>query len=333
MYEGNIVFVYDASPEGRQSARWLAKWPIAVLSRHGYFVDSMSFFDILEPSKAQKRALQQADIIFYERHVDDPWSEFFEWATTHKRFYLMLDDAYWDADPTENTHRFWSANNRLEKLHDVASRARGVIVPSRALARHFDNGIFKPNRPDFNDPCWTISPLFDDRVVFWGGTSGHVAGMREHPCLEAIRKLVLEDRVSFVSVPGSPELKSIIEQNVPSCSMADFLPYAEWLKVLSGATVSICPIGSEYDEHRSWIKALESAAAGTVWVASDRGVYTDCLGGMEIEDTVESWYEALKWLIFDKEARMELREDSLNWAWKQGLDDHLDEWEAIFNDI
>jgi len=333
MYQGNIVFVYDASPVGKQSARWLARWPIASLSRNGYFVDSMSFYDVLKPNPKQKRALSQADIIFYERHVDDPWFEFFDWATTHTRFYLTLDDAYWDADPSEKTHHFWFANNRLEKLHDLASRAKGVVVPSRVLARHFDNGIFKPNRPDFQDPCWSVSPLFDDRAIFWGGTSGHIAGIKEHPSLEAVGQLVEENKAHFIAVPGSPQLRAIIENRVRSCSVADFLPYDEWLKILSGTTVSICPLGGTYDEHRSWIKALESAAVGTVWLGSDKDVYADCLGGFEVGDTVESWYRALSWLLEDSEARMELREDGLSWAWKQGIDDHLDEWEAIFNDV
>ena len=329
MYQGNIVFVYDTSPEGKWSAMWLAEWPIASLIRNGYFVESLSIFEVLEPDVKQQRALAQADIILYERHVDDEWLNFFDWATVNKRFYLMLDDAYWQSDPSEKTHFFWFNNDRLKKLEAVAASAEGVIVPSRKLARHFPNGIFKPNRPDFLHPAWSVSPLFDDNVIFWGGTSGHIAGMREHPCLDAVGQLVSEGKAQFVAAPGSPELTSVIESKIPQYTSTNFLPYAEWLKVLSGTTISICPIGSGYDEYRSWIKALESSAVGTVWVGSEGGVYEDALGGVEVAN--DAWYECLKWLLEDTEARGLLREDGLRWAWKQGQDDHLDEWEAIFN--
>lgn len=334
MYQGNIVFVYDGSLSGQWSAMWLATWPTAVLSRNGYFVESMSLFDVVQPSRTQTKVLEQADIIFYERHIDDPWLSFLDWATNNKRLYLMLDDAYWLAHPSEPTHHFWFKNNRLEKLEIVAKQARGVVAPSRKLAAHFDNGIFKPNRPDFLDPCWSPSLLLEDKAILWGGTSGHIAGMENHPCLEAIKRLVTEDEARFVLISGSNiQLTSIIGKKVGNVTYSEYLPYPEWLKVLSGASISICPIGAGYDEHRSWIKALESSAVGTVWVGSDCGVYEDAEGGVEVGNTVEAWYEGLKWLLNDDEAREKLRNDGIQWAWKQGLNDHLDEWEAIFNDF
>jgi glycosyltransferase involved in cell wall biosynthesis len=310
---------------------WLAEWPIASLIRNGYFVESLSLFDVLEPNLRQQRILAQADIIFYERHVDDDWLNFFDWATTNKRFYLMLDDAYWEADPIEKTHHYWFQNDRLKKLNAVVASADGVVVPSRKLARHFPNGIFKPNRPDFLDPSWSVSPLFDENVIFWGGTSGHISGMREHPCLDAVGRLVKEGKARFIAAPGSPELKEVIESKVGSYTSTGFLRYSEWLKILSGATISICPIGDGYDEYRSWIKALESSAVGTVWVGSEGGVYEDAIGGIEVNNSKKSWYECLKWLLKKDEARSKLREDGLEWAWQQGLDDHLDEWESIFD--
>jgi len=333
MYQGNIVFVYDTSPEGKRSAMWLAEWPVASLIRNGYLVGSLSLFDVLNPDLKQQKMLAQADIIFYERHVDDEWMNFFDWATTNKRFYMMLDDAYWQADPTEKTHHYWFQKDRLKKLGAVVASAEGIVVPSRKLARHFPNGIFKPNRPDFLHPAWSVSPLLDDNSIFWGGTSGHITGMREHPCLDAIGQLVEEGEVQFVAAPGSPELKSIVESKVGSYTNTDFLSYPEWLKILSGATISICPIGDGYDEYRSWIKVLESSAVGTVWVGSEGGVYEDAEGGVEVANDKESWYECLKWLLNDGKARGNLRNDGLIWAWKQGQDDHLDEWEMIFNEV
>ena len=91
------------------------------------------------------------------------------------------------------------------------------------------------------------------------------------------------------------------------------------------------PVGSEYDEARSWIKALETSLAGSVWVASDRGVYDNMEGGILVEDTVEAWEDALMSLLSDPEGRDALMEKGRIWAWKQGLQDHLDEWEAIFD--
>ena len=331
MYNGNIVFVYNTSPVGRHSAMWLVEWPIASLTRKGYFVESVSLNDVLSPTRRQRKILSDADIIFYERHVDDPWMEFFDWAIREKRFYILLDDAHWCVHPSEPSYAFWSTNDRLQKLMDVAEASSGVVAPSKKLAGHFSNGIFKPNRPDLLDPCWSIAPLHDEKVILWGGTSGHIGGMQGHPCLEAIDQLTAENECRFIAIYGSPAMKSLLEKSVRNVTYTSFLPYSEWLRVLSGATVSICPIGDEYDEHRSWIKALESSFSGTPWVASDNGVYEDCEGGVEVTNTVEAWYESLKWLLNEDKVRNEMRNDGLAWSWRQGLDDHLHEWEAIFN--
>lgn len=331
MYDGNIVFVKDSTSMGSPSARWLCEWPAQVLAQAGYFVDQVSLIDVLHPSRRQIKVIADADTIIYERHVDDAWMPFLQMCAKEKQLFITLDDAYWEADPSTNTYAFWSQNDRLDKLFLACSWAKGVIVPSRKLAQCFLNGIFRPNRPNFQDPCWIISPLFSDMTIMWGGSMAHIAGMREHPCLEAIKTLCKGGKAKFIGLSGSPELTAILEQ-VPNGSIYSWYPYEEWLRVLSGTTIAVCPIGQGYDEYRSWIKALEASAAGTAWVGS-RGVYSEVgNGGILVNDTYDEWYEALSSLLEDKDRRDTLMEKGRIWAWKQGLHDHLDEWEAILND-
>lgn len=330
MYEGSILFVKDGSPEGSMSAMWLCNWPAQVLSREGYFVDTMNYQDVPAMSRTQKRAAERADIIIYERHVDDPWLPFLEWAGREKRLFITLDDAYWEAHPTTTTYSFWSQNNRLEKLELVCSWAEKVIVPSRKLAEHFPNGHFKPNRPDLSDPSWVVSPLFSDRAIVWGGTMGHISGIRDHPFIEAVTRICKRGDARFVGLAGSPDLKTILEE-IPNGQVLGMQPFSEWLRVLSGATVVACPIGEKYDTSRSWIKALETSITGSVWVASDRGVYDGACGGILVDDTVNTWEAALMTMLENQELRHELSEAGKIWAWRQGLHDHLDEWEEIFN--
>jgi len=331
LYEGKILFIKDGSPEGGMSARWLCEWPTNVLRHNGYFVDTMNYQDVPEMSKSQKRATAEADIIVYERHVDDPWLPFLEWAANKKRLVITLDDAYWDADPSTTTYRFWSHNDRLEKLEVVASWAEKVVVPSRKLEAHFPNGWFKPNRPDLSDPAWIIMPLFSDNSVCWGGTMGHIQGLKDHPFLQAMTNICGRGDANFVGFSGSNEITSVLEE-VPDAKVIPMQPFNEWLSALSGSTIVACPVGSEYDEARSWIKALETSLAGSVWVASDRGVYDNMEGGILVEDTAEAWENALMSLLSGPEGRDALMEKGRIWAWKQGLQDHLDEWEAIFSE-
>lgn len=330
MYEGNILFVKDGSQVGKMSSTWLCGWPAAVLSRAGYYVDVMSYQEVPTMSRGQKRAATRADIIIYERHIDDPWLPFLEWCAKEKRFFLTLDDAYWCVDPSTPTYGFWSKNERLKKLDEVASWAEKVIVPSRKLAAHFPNGHYKPNRPDLADPDWIISPLFSDNSIVWGGTLGHIGGLREHPALKAVGKICEGGKCQFVGLSGGPELTVVLE-SVPNSQVIKMQPYPEWLRVLSGSTVTICPLGDEYDEHRSWIKALEASLAGSVWVGSDRGVYDGMTGGFLVEDTGEAWEGAVGALLTNRDMLDEMMEEGKAWAWKQGLADHLDEWEEIFS--
>lgn len=329
MYEGQILFVKDGSFEGSLSAQWLCDWPAGALADSGYFVDVITLFDAVDPGRWHKRLIERADIIIFERHVDDAWMPFLEWCLKHKRLFLTMDDAYWCAPTTTRTAAFWS-EKRLSRMEEVASQAEGVIVPSKRLAAHFANGIYHPNRPNFKDGCWSVSllPFGSDGVVIWGGTEGHIDGMREHPCLEAISQLDIQ----FAAVCGSSSLSSAIEDSVPSAMIfPSMFPYYEWLKVVSGATVAICPIGSEYDEHRSWIKALEAIAVGVPWIASDVGVYDGVEGGLLVENTTEGWYAGLRLLLENHEYRQGLVEEGIRWAWRQGLHDHVDELEVIFH--
>lgn len=330
MYDGSILFVKDGSPGGGLSSTWLCNWPASVLSREGYFVNTMDYQDVPSMSRAQKRAAEQADIIVYERHVDDPWLPFLEWAGKEKRLFITLDDAYWEAHPSTTTYSFWSQNSRLRKLEMVCSWAEKVIVPSKRLANLYPNGHFKPNRPDLSDPAWVVSPLFSDDAIVWGGTMGHIAGMRDHPFLEAAKRICGRGDARFVGLAGSPDLVKLLEE-IPNGQVLSMQPFNDWLRVLSGATVVACPLGEKYDTSRSWIKALETSLMGSVWVASARGVYDDMAGGVLIDDTVNMWESALMALLKDGKLRHELSGMGRIWAWQQGLHDHLDEWEEIFD--
>ena len=317
----NVVFVHDTTDAGALSATWLCRWPASVLSSK-YVVDTMSLTDVLNPTMRQAAVLEAADVVIYERHIDDPWLPFLERMALTKRLFLTLDDAYWDAHPTTPTYRFWSKNGRLEKLMEVADWAEGIICPNRKLANHFPNGIFRPNRPDFNDPVWSVPPLFSDNVILWGGSGGHLAGIIDHPFLSAARRLN-EEGIDVVCVSGSAELRSLLTESIPGAQVTpSMVGHNEWLKLVSGATLLANPLGPGYDSYKSWIKALEAACMGTRWVGSDVGVYDGAEGGVLIEDTEDAWYEAMKSQLtseWDREA-------TIAWAWKQGLHDHMDEW-------
>lgn len=330
MYEGSILFVKDGSPEGSISALWLCGWPATVLSRAGYLVDVINYQDVPSMSRAQKRMAERADIIIYERHVDDPWLPFLEWASKEKRLFITLDDAYWESHPSTITYSFWSQHDRLKKLEMVCSWAEKVVVPSKKLAEQVPNGYFKPNRPDLSDPTWVISPLFSDRAIVWGGTMGHISGMTDHPFLEAIKRICGRGDARFVGLAGSSDLVTLLEE-IPGAQVLSMQPFNDWLKVLSGATVVACPLGEEYDTSRSWVKALETSLTGSVWVASNRGVYDDMIGGVLVDDSADLWETALMEALENQSLRHKLSEEGKIWAWRQGLHDHLNEWEVIFN--
>lgn len=334
MYEGNILFCYDTRAVANWSARWLAEWPLRVLERHGYVVDSMSLFDVLHPTIRQRRAIEGADTIFYERHVDGPWMPWFETICKDKQFFLLVDDAYWLAHPSTPTYQFWSRAGRIDLLIEVAEMSTAVVAPCKKLAEYFPNGHYKPNRPDYSDPAWVIGRLFSDNIVFWGGTMGHIEGMTDHPFFGAGRRLMQESRAEIVMYAGSPDLMELCKEELPSAIVrGDTNSYGEWLQLLSGSQIVACPLGSGYDEYRSWIKALEATAAGTVWVGDDFGVYDGVKGGVIIPQehrTEYDWYWTLRYLLEHRDKRTEIAEEGKRWAWCQGLDDHLDEWEALF---
>src|SRR5690606_40455199 len=97
------------------------------------FVDTMGNQDVLNPSKAQRHALDRADVIIYERHVDEAWMPFFAWAAAHKRLMLTLDDAYHLAGRSTAAGRYWFRGDGLEQLKSVAGMVEKVIVANEEL--------------------------------------------------------------------------------------------------------------------------------------------------------------------------------------------------------
>lgn len=323
----NILFVFDGTEAGKWSAQWMCLWPARAMEKAKWVVDTMSYADVLNPTPRQTATIRAADIVIFERHTDDPWMPFIEEIAATKRFFLTLDDAYWLAHESTPTYRFWSKGNRLANLERAAELAEGVIVPNRKLAEHFSNGIYRPNRPFLDDPDWSVRPLFSDNAILWGGTLGHISSLPDHPFLWAVNKLVDDGDAKFIAVCGSPDLKNVIEESVPGAQAIHSVPHSEWMRLVSGATVVANPLGPGYDEHRSWIKALEAALVGVRWVGSDVGVYDDARGGIIVEDTKGAWYDALHGML---NTEFEDREEIISWAWRQGAYENLEEWEAIF---
>lgn len=315
------------------SSEWLCSVPAAALDR----VDGI---------EARVRAaaaihidhsiIDWADVVVVERSTFAVTELAVEtWRARGKRVLLRFDDAYGVMPKASHTYGVWHTIRirgltGYERFLATLPLFDGYSTPSKLLTEDLlafhPNGVYIPNRPDllhFPQP----KPLrLPKRLnVVWGGSMPHrqswVGSEAADGVNDALRAWPDDFRLLLLcNPPWFPELFKVPYISFPWVPIQE---YRQRLKAM--AHIGLAPLHGEYDMRRSWIKPLVYALLGIPWIASDAPPYQGCQGGFLVGDDRAAWQHALEKIV-DPLVYGLLRKAGLQWAWGEGIADHIEEW-------
>lgn len=150
-------------------------------------------------------------------------------------------------------------------------------------------------------------------IGYFGGSS-HYNDVHESGVIEAIEKIMHEHKnVRFTTVG------MVVDKYVPKARYTynKGAQGEKWLTEVFPTLdfdISIAPIdNSRFSQCKSNIKWQESTRMGAAFVASNVGPYQDLYNGVQamlVDNTMESWYKALKKLVTKPKLRQALVEQS-----------------------
>jgi len=334
----NVLFLKaDAEKEtglSATSSAWLCEVPARALSAAGVEARVRSAFQV----HREHPIVRWADVIIIERLGFAVRRDMIEsWRDQGKRVFLRFDDAYvhmphWSPSWQVTWCQYLQGQPALTAFKNQIRLFDGYSTPSRLLTNDYSNfgkGTFIPNRPDlltFPQPKLPTDMPSNVLNVVWGGSIPHRQSWTDSGAAEAINRYFsvctkgfrlhllgargwypdVFDRVRYVTYPWAP---------IPL--------YRERLRQI--ADVGLAPLAGPYDARRSWIKVLVYSLLGIPWIASDMPPYEGCKGGLLVENTFDGWFAALA-AIRDPDLRRRLRQEGMDWAWGQGIRDHVQEW-------
>jgi len=228
----------------------------------------------------------------------------------------------------------------LTQFRKTLRAVDGFSTPSEVLTGDFAH--LNPrhyvirNYPDLSRPEWHTKKRGhgDQIIIGWGGGSTHYESFRNSGVIPALRQIIRQypsvrflictSDQSVVKALGLPPEKLVLEK---------FRPFREWPPILDNFDIGIAPLAGKYDDRRSWIKALEYGVKGIPWVASDAPPYQQCTGGIRVKNKPKHWYKWLAKLVEGTNLRSILAKEGQDWARDQGIDDHIEERLAVYEEI
>ena len=294
--------------------------------------------------------LGMADILVYQRNVIAPevWASMDYWRALGKVVLVDIDDHYPNLPPSNPAHKFWIRNSYsmeptpIELFKTGLEHANGLIAPSKIILKDWEKvvpGYYWPNYPSIEDYenltlkpmggndlmfrydkveggdptlAWGVRPYSEGQVVIgWGGSISHVDSFLYSGVLEALKRLMQENKNVVFKFCGSEGRLDHWLSELPEKQMIKQGSVApqDWPKVISTFDIGIAPLdmrvveaktGNEhgeysYDERRSWLKAVEYLCAGVPFVATNSATYETMEPyGKLVENGEENWYQALK---------------------------------------
>lgn len=291
--------------------------------------------------------LKEYDIIFSSYHPDP--SAFTLMQVLHDRegvqFVMDVDDDMFAINPD---NPFWlkMTHEKVYQMQRMIAHNAWITTPSQYLAQRFrdrrkghpdDSVTVIPNfiSDDYKHPDFDNSP---DVVIGYMGGSSHYYDLHDSGVLEAIQKIMHEDKNVRLKLLGmfsdvyTPKQRTSFDPGVRGTKfLTDLFPTMQF-------DIALAPLlDNEFNKGKSNIKWQESTRAGGAFVCSNVGPYRDLphTNAVKVaENTVDAWYAALKPLVTDAAKRKELVDNSrqdvmLNWKLENNWQHYKDLFERV----
>lgn len=362
-----ILAVHSAilpdAPKQSQVDHWRIYRPMQELAKHtGWEIEHSPTFipkfdKYKDKSEFTEEEFQQAymnlaeyDIIFSSYHADA--SAFTLLQVLARRagvqYVMDVDDDVFGINPD---NPFWlkMTDDKVYHMQRMIAHNPWIITPSEHLAERF-----RDRRPGLPKDSVTVIPNYiadvyqappfdngDELVIGYMGGASHYADLHDSGCLEAIQKLMHENKHIRFKIVGM-----IVDTYLPRgrVTREDGMRGTDFFdKVFPtlAMDISIAPLlPNIFNNGKSNIKWQEMTRAGAVTVASDFGPYKGLKDGVNAllvkQNTPEGWYKALKMLIERPALRKLLLENAqkdvkLNWRLEN--EGNWQKYQALFQRI
>ena len=325
----NIVMFYADRAREWNSSQWRMRIPAEALIAAGHSV-TMIFWEEDNPNIF--KICSDADVLIFERLLTPLNVERMKlWKRHGKKIVVDFDDAYDLMTPDNPVYVSWHETTRFAPeplgvaLKKYLYLADLVQVPCKMLAEYYRPYCSKiavvPNYPSFRMRWAERYPVQVPGLIGWGGGMTHTTSFAESGVVPA-----LEGR-NVIIWGGNPQISKLL----PGARWVPQVPYTEWPYEIGRISIGIAPLAGEYDKYRSWIKCVEFALKSIPWVATAAPPYEECRGGILVQNETDLWGKALD-LLEDEAIYNQLSEEGWEWAWKLGIDDHIGERIALYEE-
>jgi hypothetical protein len=369
MDDARIVYVYaDNANDKFYCSNWLCGFPYHALDRAGYNVDMIPIDQFVHRDHdadlyiVERLLWNGADSVISDGLPDGPLArkiarlaglhvlDKIEKLQQKGRKVAALFDDHYEAYPRDTEvpegAALWLDGTidgtyigfvPIEHFREGLNLVDAILSPSRYLLDYYaGHKMYKTyhvrNRPILDMWENLHYNIMEEPVrIGWSGTSQHIVSWRGNDILDALEEL--KDRIVIVGATATVELEGLFADRGIEFRNRGVVPFSQFPSVVAGYDIGICPLKTEYDKGRSWIKWLESSLAGVPVVGQDlEGVYGECDGGFRT-DSADGWYTALTWLMDDPTIYAVESHEGRAWAWAQGWDENLPELTTIFDEI
>lgn len=267
--------------------------------------------------------MSQYDIVFSSYHPDPTaYSLLKVLRDKHNvQFVMDCDDDMFAINPD---NPFWMkmTDEKVYWMQRMVADNDWVTTPSPILAERF-----RDRRPDKPAASVTVIPNFiadvykhppfdngRDIVIGYMGGASHYADLHESGVLDALQKLMHEDkRIRFKSVgmlvdKYLPKARTVYEGGKRGTQFFDEVYPSMKFDIAIGPLLD-----NLFNHGKSNIKWQEMTRAGAPFVASDIGPYKTLHNGVDallVKNTPEAWYKALKKLVDSPKLRKILVENA-----------------------
>lgn len=341
-----ILFIYADSSTEWNCSEWRSLSPADVINRHGkhqaklLYIQSFVDFNNL----AVQDIIGSADIIIVQRNLTHKsvWDAIDYWKGLDRTVVADLDDDYPNLPWSNPAHEYWLENKSkmgkppVELLTEGLRHCDALLSPSKVILKDWESvvpGVWMPNyaRGDWWLNVRERKPSLNKIIIGWGGSVSHYDSWLFSGIIPALEDICREHPNVALKICGNDSrLPSTFNIPKDQLIIQEGVSAKDWCKMVGTFDIGLAPLdmrdgARSYDNHRSWIKALEFMLACVPWVGSKSDVYADLAEhGVVVENTKEQWKTAIEDILRNIEQAKRFARRKRRIAWSLTLENNIE---------
>lgn len=365
----NFTFCFADRPNEWNTSAWRAHIPSNGLNtqpdKHSAKCIPLSDFAHYGNPTVQK-IVGRSEVIIVQRNLLTPqiWEACDYWRGLGRLVVADLDDDYPHLTPQNPAYPFWiedktglekaTGRTPVEALTEGFRHVDALVSPNRRILETWQDvvpGYWLPNYAYgewYKDVRQKPAPQRDERIIIgWGGSVSHWDGFWFSGLVQAMQAITEKHpRVLWKLCGNDERVKKLFAEMLPEDRWIHQpgVPPDKWPLQVASFDIGLAPLcgpdapqSESYDQHRSWLKALEYALCGVPWVGSSGGVYDELephTTGFCVENTAEAWTRTLERIVNGLDGYKRAAKRRMTWARKNLIMENvIDKYVKVFETI